>query len=241
MLENLGHRQLAEALLHICESGRIAGACETAELLTGLSHDQLTNRFVWDILPDFPGSRFADLWQQVRQCKTIQIFSILSRKPDSERQVRMQARLVRIGIEEFLLLSLQLSSPSKESRMLSFVHGIPAAAVFIADGNVGSIQDISDQQKTLKQELQRSENRFKALLEAMSDGVACYDTEFRYLFVNATAERVKGIPCNELLGKTDRELGLPPEMADKWEDYLRQVFVTGQTQSANFEFTGNFR
>jgi PAS domain S-box-containing protein len=57
-------------------------------------------------------------------------------------------------------------------------------------------------------------------------GLCCLDTDLRYFHVNEWLARINGIPVEEHLGHTTREL--IPQVADGVEDQFRQVIESGE-------------
>ena len=84
--------------------------------------------------------------------------------------------------------------------------------------------------------LRHSEGKFRALLEAMPDGVCCYDEDFRYTYINSATERARALTADQMIGRTDRELNLPIELCEKWEAGLRSVLETGTMSVLEYEF-----
>ena len=54
--------------------------------------------------------------------------------------------------------------------------------------------------------------------------------------MNAAVLKVTGRQREEYLGKTNRELGMPADLCQLWEDALRSVFGTGLQRSIEFAF-----
>jgi diguanylate cyclase (GGDEF)-like protein/PAS domain S-box-containing protein len=71
----------------------------------------------------------------------------------------------------------------------------------------------------------------------LSDLVARFDPKFRHTFVNSAIEHFTGRKSQEFLGKTNRELGMPPELVGQWDEALGQVFRTGKSRDITFSFT----
>ncbi len=77
-------------------------------------------------------------------------------------------------------------------------------------------------------ELGRVENQLRTVLDTSPDGVSLFDTQLRYQYVNAAGERLMGNRAEEVLGRTDREVGRPLDFLATWEAGLRHVLDTGQ-------------
>ena len=79
----------------------------------------------------------------------------------------------------------------------------------------------------------------RAILENSPDAIARYDGQLRYQYLNAAAATALGTrigtDTEEIVGRTDHELGRDPAVAATWEDGLRQVLVSGA--SAEIEFS----
>jgi two-component system, cell cycle sensor histidine kinase and response regulator CckA len=76
---------------------------------------------------------------------------------------------------------------------------------------------------------------YKALVENSPDIIERFDTHLRHLYVSPGLEALTGIPADQVVGKTCRELGLPVDMVDRWEAAAHQLLSTGQKQTIEFE------
>ncbi|MBW4500127.1 MAG: PAS domain S-box protein [Scytonema hyalinum WJT4-NPBG1] len=100
---------------------------------------------------------------------------------------------------------------------------------------LGVVQDVSDR-KQMEAELRRREQRFKTLAENSPDIISRIDSEFRHIYVSPAIEQVTGIPAEEFIGKTNIDLGMPPESCRLWHENWQQIFTTGQSRSIEFNF-----
>ncbi|KMY68846.1 hypothetical protein AAU61_04485 [Desulfocarbo indianensis] len=87
-------------------------------------------------------------------------------------------------------------------------------------GAVLCLQDVTREQM-LSQEL-------RALDEESPDIIARLDRSLRYTRVNRAMEKASGLERRAILGKTDRELGVPCERCQPWEAELAKVFASGR-------------
>ncbi len=53
-----------------------------------------------------------------------------------------------------------------------------------------------------------------------------FDRNLRCTYVNPVVEELLGISPSKFIGKTDREMGYPEELVEKWEEYLKEVLET---------------
>ena len=86
------------------------------------------------------------------------------------------------------------------------------------------------------QELSRREHELRNVTENTPDGLARFDRQFRHVFVNSVIEKITGRPVAEILGKTNRELGLPESLCREWEKAIRHVFDHEVPGSLEFSF-----
>ena len=69
----------------------------------------------------------------------------------------------------------------------------------------GIIRDVSER-KQMEAQLQQREEQLKLITDSLPAFISYIDTEYRYRFVNAEYERYSGVPRDQILGRTIREL-----------------------------------
>lgn len=79
--------------------------------------------------------------------------------------------------------------------------------------------------------LHRREQEFRTLAENSTDVISRFDRALRRIYANPAVETLLGSPPSTVLGKTNRELGLPDDFTDPWDRCLMQVFTTGQMRT----------
>ncbi len=94
-------------------------------------------------------------------------------------------------------------------------------------------EEITAQKKA--EEVYRRERAFRALAENIPDVVVRFDRELRRIYANPAIERFVGRPRSAVIGKTNRELGMPEAIADFLDGQLSEALATGQ--SRKFEVT----
>ena len=82
----------------------------------------------------------------------------------------------------------------------------------------------------------KSEVRLRTLAENLPDIVSRYDRQLRYVFINRRIEAITGIPADNFLGRTDRELSMPEDLVEYWKNALRRVFDTRQGTTLEFAY-----
>ncbi|HET9958136.1 MAG TPA: PAS domain-containing protein [Polyangiaceae bacterium] len=106
-------------------------------------------------------------------------------------------------------------------------------------GVCGISVDITELEK-LQQSLSDSKRELQTLADNSPDLLTRFDKQLRHVFVNAAAEKLTGLPSAAFLNKTNRELGMPPELCKLWEAGLQRVFQTAEPESLKFVFdSGN--
>ncbi|EDX83108.1 PAS fold family [Synechococcus sp. PCC 7335] len=82
---------------------------------------------------------------------------------------------------------------------------------------------------------QQQAQMYQALVETSPNIIERFDTDLRHLYVSPQLKEITGIPVEQFVGKTCRELGLPTSMVDRWESAARRLLSEGQTQTIEFE------
>jgi PAS domain S-box-containing protein len=105
------------------------------------------------------------------------------------------------------------------------------------EGLVLTFGDVTELKKT-EGALRDSEAKFRFLAENAPDVIVRFDREFRHVYVNPVIEEITGIPRDDFIGRTNRELGMPEELCRLWEAEFEQAFETGKPRQFEFEFPG---
>jgi PAS domain S-box-containing protein len=92
---------------------------------------------------------------------------------------------------------------------------------------VGHIVDVHDS-KAVEMELRRRDEQIRAILDHSPTLIFLKDLSGRYLLAGRQCQAVLGVPCEDIVGKTDYEL-LPVSMADSRRSTERKVLETGQS------------
>jgi sigma-B regulation protein RsbU (phosphoserine phosphatase) len=77
---------------------------------------------------------------------------------------------------------------------------------------------------------------YEELLSSFADNLYVFDRELRYAFVTPSAARALGLGVEQVIGRTWRELGLPPPVMERVEAEVRAVFAGGATARAEAPF-----
>ncbi|MDF3071824.1 MAG: luxQ 10, partial [Polyangiaceae bacterium] len=99
---------------------------------------------------------------------------------------------------------------------------------------LGTITDIDDR-KLADAALAAREHQLQMLADNTPDIIARFDRERRHVFVNAAAAKAAGRSQRELLGRTNREIGMPETLCLRWDAALDSVLRTGDTVALEFD------
>lgn len=69
-----------------------------------------------------------------------------------------------------------------------------------------------------------------------NDVVARFDAELRHVYVSPSISDYTGMAPEFFIGKSNRDLGMPTFTVDRWDQRLREVFLTGVPAEFQFSF-----
>jgi two-component system, cell cycle sensor histidine kinase and response regulator CckA len=195
-----------DGIVFMGEDREIIDSNETFQKMVGYSHDELQNVTAWDLTPK--------KWHEWESTEIIE--NQLKNRGYSEtyqkEYIHKSGRIIPVEITTYRFEDL-------------------------AEGDIcywGAVRDISDRLQAEKT-LRESEERYRALTEHSMDIVMRFDSNCRHLFVNTAVSLMTGIPAEEFIGKTHREMGFPEERCDFWEEKIQNVFQTAEPLQVEFE------
>lgn len=77
---------------------------------------------------------------------------------------------------------------------------------------------------------------YKMLLDNITDNITLLDPDLRYIYVNPMLQAHLGREYDEIIGKTDRELGLPEENLQLWQAAWDEALATGKDKMVLFDY-----
>lgn len=110
--------------------------------------------------------------------------------------------------------------------------------MILPDGQYGVICYYFDSTTLLEAEraLKESEERYRSLAENLPAVLMRYNRDFRLVYLSSVSASITGIPVEDCLGKTNREIGHPEHLCRLWESAIDEVLQTGQNKNLEFDF-----
>ncbi len=103
--------------------------------------------------------------------------------------------------------------------------------------NVDDLKRVEEALRQSEERLRLSERRLSTLVDNLPDIVSRVDRELRHQFICPSITRFTGLTPVDYLGKTNRDLGMPPDLCDYWDAEMEAVFVEGRPRTIQFPFT----
>jgi len=141
------------------------------------------------------------------------------------------AHMAVVGVSYAVVLAVQ-DADSELVRWLLAV-GTPLVAGLLISRLLGLLSDRA-------QQLERSEVRTRMVLDTAPDAFITLDREGVIMGWNAAAEHLFGWSATEAIGKTMRELVVPPEFADR-HDERRNALISSESPLATQHFEVEFQ
>jgi PAS domain S-box-containing protein len=82
--------------------------------------------------------------------------------------------------------------------------------------------------------IRQNERELRTVTDNITDNVARFSADLRHLFVNRAVATNTDIPIQQYIGSTNRELGMPDDLVDIWDQGILEVFTTGEPHDMQF-------
>ncbi|MCU0535463.1 MAG: PAS domain S-box protein [Hydrococcus sp. Prado102] len=165
----------------------------------------------------------------------------LKSKIPSPKQEQLREAIQRAAQGEFVRYEVEVRGIGDEIATIDF----SLKPVRDEQGNVVLLipegRDISEQQAALRErqqleaQLQQREREMCTMVHNLPDLIFRLDRDLRHIYVCPRIQQVSGIAAEEFIGKTGRELGLPVEACDRFEEKCREALATGQMTQVEYK------
>lgn len=163
-----------------------------------------------------PLERWLALPEEVEQLRA----ALLALQPGHNLRLELQLRVDRGSGRPVELEARRLEAPGDAAAQPEELGGRPCWSVAVRDiqerRKLQSSQALLQVQRSLIEELSRSENRFRQLVELLSDGLALLDPQLAILYANPALETILGQSANSLVGTPLARFVTPQDQAS-WE------------------------
>jgi PAS domain S-box-containing protein len=106
-----------------------------------------------------------------------------------------------------------------------------------SEGEVHGVREFARLLRT-EERLRESEETYRALVDCMPDIVTRLDPEGRFLFASRNILETTGIPAEQYVGRTSRELGFPESLCRIWDQALREALDRNAPFETEFSYLG---
>ena len=147
--------------------------------------------------------------------------------------------LVRRRIEALLHAARQIASGNLDARVGLAAWDELGELGRTFDQMAVSLQaqlaEVKQAEEALREADRRHAEEFRALVDHSPDIVGRFDRNYRHVYVNPAVEKVAAIPAAAFLGKSNHEIGMAPELSQRWDTSLQHVFDTGKEFTLEFQ------
>ncbi len=102
---------------------------------------------------------------------------------------------------------------------------------------VGTARDLTESKQT-ENTLREAERYLRTLIDNIPNGIARFNADYRHLFVNPAVAKTVGIPAEDFVGKTQREIATAKDDVQYhlFDEKLKEVFDKGTINKIELEW-----
>jgi two-component system, chemotaxis family, CheB/CheR fusion protein len=97
--------------------------------------------------------------------------------------------------------------------------------------------DITER-KRAEEARRESEERLRSLAENVPCVLMRFDRQLRVVYLNQQSDRYNPNPVERMIGRTNREMGMPKHLCDLWDAAVERVFRTAAQEELEFDLAG---
>jgi PAS domain S-box-containing protein len=96
----------------------------------------------------------------------------------------------------------------------------------------------AEERKKAEQALCESAERLRSMAENVPCVLMRFDRQLRVVYLSKQADRYNPNPVERMIGRTNREVGMPEHLCDLWDAAIERVFRTGTQEEMIFDLAG---
>jgi diguanylate cyclase (GGDEF)-like protein/PAS domain S-box-containing protein len=172
--------------------------------------------------PAAPGEHVPTPWELLHPDDSETVASLFT---EAVAEGRAHARL------EFRMRHADGSWRWIEASATNRIDDPAVGGVVVNSRDVTTRRDAADELRARQREL-------STVVERSPDLIARFDRGLRHIYVNPAVTEATGVPPEQMLGRTMREIGADTELTDIWDPELRRAFETGAGGEFEYAFRG---
>lgn len=162
---------------------------------------------------------------------------------EREQIIGRTVREVLPGVEDFWIETYgQVALTGIPTRIKQFAAPLgryyDTVAYSPRSGQVAVLFSDVTARKQAEQALRESEKKYRTLTENTPAVIQRFDEKLRVIYISPQVEEATGMPPEQFIGKTNEEIGMPPDLCEMWNDLFHRVQTSKQAQALAFDFPG---
>ncbi len=151
----------------------------------------------------------------------------------AEEALREAYEHIQVQSEEIQVQNEELQAQSEELRVQNEELQVQSEEIRAQNEE---LQVQSEELKDSHELLRETEERFRTLTENSPDIIARFDRQNRHTYINPAAVKLYECSQEEIIGKTNTELGIDPKLIKFWEGHYENVFTTAKPETMEFHY-----
>ena len=157
----------------------------------------------------------------------------ITERKKAEEALREAYEHIQVQSEEIQVQNEELQAQSEELRVQNEELQVQSEEIRAQNEE---LQVQSEELKDSHELLRETEERFRTLTENSPDIIARFDRQNRHTYINPAAVKLYECSQEEIIGKTNTELGIDPKLIKFWEGHYENVFTTAKPETMEFHY-----